>query len=101
LCCCDKTVTTKEKYTEYPYSITDGSIYCDESENDIAMLTVTNPFSGESYRLTGIEESIYSIIMGAQMVPGYFTNPKAQQLVRKGCDWFRTNNAEAYMKLLD
>ena len=37
--------------------------------------TVQNPFSGESYKLT---EDLY-----------------------KGLDWFRSNNAKAYMVLLD
>jgi hypothetical protein len=32
--------------------------------------------------------------MGAQMVQRY-------ELVRKGLDWFRRENAEAYMVLLD
>ena len=30
--------------------------------------TVTNPFSGESYDLTGLETSIYDFIIGCQMV---------------------------------
>jgi len=30
--------------------------------------TVTNPFSGESYDLTGLELSIYDFIIGCQMV---------------------------------
>ena len=35
------------------------------------------------------------------MFPGYMKNPKLQQGVRKGLDWFRDNNAKAYMVLLD
>ena len=56
--------------------------------------TVTNPFTGESAELTAEELSMYDLIMGAQMVQRY-------ELVRKGLDWFRRENAEAYMVLLD
>jgi len=97
--CCNETRRTKQKYTKYPYEISVGKIFCDKIGDE--MLTVTNPFSGEKYRLTGIEESIYSIIMGAQFMPHYMTSPTLQKDVRKGLDWFRANNAEAYMKLLD
>jgi hypothetical protein len=65
------------------------------------MLTIENPFSKETYRLTPVEESVYSMIMGAQFMPGYMTNSKLQSIVRKGLDWFRDNNAKAYMTLLD
>jgi hypothetical protein len=65
------------------------------------MLNVRNPFSGEVYMLSPVEESVYSMIMGAQMMPGYMTSPKLQNIVRKGLDWFRDNNAKAYMALLD
>ena len=30
--------------------------------------TVTNPFSGESYELTGVELSLYDFIIGCQMM---------------------------------
>ena len=55
---------------------------------------VSNPFTGESVELTAEELSMYDLIMGAQMVQRY-------ELVRKGLDWFRRENAEAYMVLLD
>ena len=90
-------VTTEKKYTKYPYDISDTLLL----EEDHEMLTVTNPFSGQSYRLTPVEESVYSTIMGAQMIPGYQTNKELIQMVRNGLDWFRDNNAEAYMTLLD
>jgi hypothetical protein len=41
------------------------------------------------------------MIMGAQLMPGYMSSPKLQNIVRKGLDWFRDNNAKAYMVLLD
>ena len=98
--CCEEETTTELEYTKYPYDISDCMISCDKLEND-KWLTIKNPFSGESYRLKGIEESVYAVIMGSQMFPGYMKNPKLQQGVRKGLDWFRDNNAKAYMVLLD
>jgi len=74
-----------------------GSVY---NEGD----TVTNPFSGESYELTGLELSIYDFIMGCQYI--FEVAPKAatpQQIkdFHKGIDWFRKHNTKAYMVLLD
>jgi hypothetical protein len=65
---------------------------------------VTNPFSGECYTLTGPELSMYDFIMGSQMV--FEMKPKsvtAKQVkdFHKALDWFRKNNSEAYMVLLD
>lgn len=59
---------------------------------------VTNPFSGESYELTGPELSMYDFIIGAQMFP---MSDKMIRDVQKALSWFRTHNAEAYMVLLD
>ena len=73
-----------------------GTIY-DKGE------TVTNPFSGEKYKLTNLELSMYDFIMGAVMVVEMQPNSSTQLIrdLRKGLDWFRKNNAEAYMILLD
>ena len=64
---------------------------------------VTNRFSGEKYELTAEELSMYDFIMGAQLVleMGMMDKPKIVEDLRKGLDWFRTNNNEAYMVLLD
>lgn len=64
--------------------------------------TVNNPFSGESYELNGIELSLYDFIMGCQMVEarGLMNNKRIKEF-RKALDWFRVNNPEAYMVLLD
>ena len=80
----------------------DGTIY---HQGDI----VTNPFSGEEFYLNRYELSMYDFLKGAE-----YTLAIAQermqnhtiddQLVKdfdKGRDWFRKNNSEAYMKLLD
>jgi len=69
--------------------------------------TVTNPFSGESYKLTAEELSMYDFIMGSQMViemrGGPFSRAsfEVQKDMAKALDWFRHNNAKAYMVLLD
>lgn len=64
---------------------------------------VTNRFSGEKHELTAEELSMYDFIMGAQLVleMGMMDKPKIVEDLRKGLDWFRTNNNEAYMVLLD
>ena len=66
--------------------------------------TVTNPFSGESYDLTGLETSIYDFIIGCQMVfdqaPSTMTNKRVNEF-QKALNWFRVNNPEAYYVLLD
>ena len=65
---------------------------------------VQNPFSGESYELTGLELSIYDFIIGCQMVfdsmPSSVTNKRVTDF-QKGLTWFRVNNPEAYYVLLD
>ena len=65
---------------------------------------VKNPFSGESYELTGLELSIYDFIMGCNMVfesaPSTMTTKRITEF-RKALDWFRVNNSEAYYVLLD
>jgi hypothetical protein len=59
---------------------------------------VQNPFSGESYTLTGPELSMYDFIVGAQMLP---MSDKIISDIQKGLAWFRDANPEAYMVLLD
>ena len=74
--------------------------------------TVINPFSGESYELTGPELSMYDFIKGAEYTINmhapaddfYITDPsiaKLQTDMIKGIDWFRSENPTAYMTLLD
>jgi len=74
-----------------------GMIY-DNSEE------VTNPFSGESYKLNGVELSMYDFIMGSQYVfevaPKTVTTKQVNDF-HKALTWFRKNNSEAYMVLLD
>ena len=65
--------------------------------------TVQNRFSGEEYELNNVELSMYDFIMGATQMAemGIFNSPHHVQALRKGLDWFRKNNPEAYMVLLD
>lgn len=66
--------------------------------------TVTNPFSGESYKLTGPELSVYDFIMGLQYVMEVAPKTVTQKQINnfhKALSWFRSNNSEAYMVLLD
>ena len=66
--------------------------------------TVVNPFSKEEYELNGIELSIYDFIMGSQyvfeMAPKTITQKQINDF-QKALTWFRKNNSEAYMVLLD
>lgn len=64
--------------------------------------TVSNPYTGESIDLTAEELSMYDFIKGAELVmASYSVNPKIVNEMRKGLDWFRRANPEAYMVLLD
>jgi|TARA_R110001583_G_scaffold58147_1_gene173552 hypothetical protein len=65
--------------------------------------TVRNRFSGDEYKLNNIELSMYDFIIGSTMVlemTGGYKHTDVDEL-RKGLDWFRQHNAEAYMVLLD
>ena len=65
--------------------------------------TVRNRFSGAEYELNNVELSMYDFIMGSTIVlemAGGYNHTDVNEL-RKGLDWFRMNNAEAYMVLLD
>ncbi len=55
---------------------------------------VQNPFSGESIELKPDEIAVYDYLKGCELMGDY-------KGLRKGLDWFRSNNAEAYMVLLD
>ena len=63
---------------------------------------VRNRFGGEEYELNNVELSMYDLVMGCSIMTemGQY-NDKIVTDLRKGLDWFRKNNAEAYMVLLD
>ena len=68
---------------------------------------VTNRFGGDSCHLNNVELSMYDFIMGATMTMEMRGDRRslmdASMItdLRKGLDWFRKNNATAYMILLD
>ena len=62
--------------------------------------TVRNRFSGEKCKLNNIELSMYDFVMGSTIMCEMGMTEVVPNL-RKGLDWFRTHNAEAYMVLLD
>ena len=65
--------------------------------------TVQNRFSGEEYELNAMELSMYDFVIGSTIVlemAGGYNHTDVNEL-RKGLDWFRQNNSEAYMVLLD
>jgi len=63
---------------------------------------VVNRFSGNKIKLTSDELSMYDFIMGAQlMMEMGMSNEQSVMEMRRGLDWFRENNTEAYMVLLD
>ena len=75
----------------------DGQVYDEGS-------VVKNRFTGEEYKLNNIELSMYDLVMGASIIyemGGFNTDNKILKDLRKGLDWFRKHNAEAYMALLD
>ena len=64
---------------------------------------VRNRFGGGEIELNNVELSMYDFVIGASIVlemPGGYRHTNVDEL-RKGLDWFRMNNAEAYMVLLD
>tara|TARA_R110000824_G_C14729373_1_gene626109 strand:- start:206 stop:463 length:258 start_codon:yes stop_codon:yes gene_type:complete len=66
--------------------------------------TVKNPFSGEEYELNPVELSMYDFIIGSQLVMEMqpkMVSTKMLEDFHKGLDWFKRNNANAYMVLLD
>jgi hypothetical protein len=78
-----------------------GDIYTEGAE-------VRNPFSGETYKLNGLELSMYDFIIGCQMVfelhpdnSGNLITQKRINEFQKALTWFRLNNPEAYYVLLD
>ena len=64
---------------------------------------VQNRFGGDSIELNNVELSMYDFVIGASIImemSGGYKHTDVDEL-RKGLDWFRKNNPEAYMVLLD
>ena len=64
---------------------------------------VRNRFGGEEIELNNIELSMYDFVIGSSILmemSGGYKHTNVNEL-GKGLDWFRKNNPEAYMILLD
>ena len=64
--------------------------------------TVQNRFSKEKYELNAVELSMYDFIVGTQLC--FEMGMRSEKMIsdfQKGLRWFRQNNAEAYIILLD
>ena len=61
---------------------------------------VTNRFGGDSCYLNNVELSIYDFIIGSSTIMEMGLETDIESL-RKGLNWFRKNNINAYMILLD
>jgi len=89
-------MSSKTKEHEIPKWF-QGMIY---KEGSIA----TNPFSKQECELNNIELSIYDFIIGTQYLmeaaPKAVTSKELAKF-NKALSWFRKNNPEAYMTLLD
>ena len=72
---------------------------------DTQPVEVKNPFSGQKATLQPTAVAVYDSIKGAEMLANQMGiddgGHELWQTVRKGLDWFRKANAEAYMTLLD
>ena len=67
-------------------------------------LIVENPFSKEEYELNNVELSMYDFLMGCALLFERAPNRVNDKMIddyEKGIRWFRQNNPEAYMALLD
>ena len=63
--------------------------------------TVKNSSSGEQYKLTAEELSIYDFILGAQMMMQMgIGNEESSVEMRRALDWFKENNPKAYEVLI-
>ena len=69
---------------------------------------VTNRFGGDSCYLNNVELSMYDFVIGSSIMSemgmdayGFAPDKELVKDLRRGLDWFRTHNAEAYMVLLD
>jgi len=89
----NKMTETKQKLPKW----FTGSLYTEGS-------IVENPFSKEEYELNNVELSMYDFLMGCALLFERASNRVNDDMIRdyeKGIRWFRQNNPEAYMALLD
>ena len=66
--------------------------------------TVANQFTGEEVELTNVELSLYDFIMGCSMLFERGSSRVNDDMIKdfdRALTWFRVNNPQAYMVLLD
>jgi len=66
--------------------------------------TVANQFTGEEIELTNVELSLYDFIMGCNMLFARGSNRVNDDMIKdfdRALTWFKINNPQAYMVLLD
>jgi len=64
--------------------------------------TIKNPYTGEEATLTAAELSMYDYIKGAQLMLEMGHNEeRIIKEFRRGLDWFKKNNPEAYKILVE
>jgi hypothetical protein len=86
---------TKENVVQILPKWFNGEVYPDGGE-------VTNPYSGCGCWLNAKELSMYDFIKGCEMLLEKNSNQNdLVNLFYKGLWWFKDNNLEAYMILLD
>ena len=87
-------MSTREIKQELPKWFS-GELYKEGAE-------VENRFGGDSCHLNNVELSMYDFVIGATMLMEMgMSQRKTIVDLRKGLDWFRQNNSQAYMILLD
>ena len=97
------TLIIKDKKYKLPFEI---------KSHSAAMVTRTNPLSGESIDLPGFAAAVYDYTMYksyemeqvdklTNQAPGFSDNQDGWQIVRNGINFFRKYFAKEYMVLLD
>jgi len=97
------TLIIKDKKYKLPFEI---------KSHSAAMVTRTNPLSGQSIDLPGFAAAVYDYTMYksyemeqvdklTNQAPGFSDNQDGWQIVRNGINFFRKYFAKEYMVLLD
>ena len=97
------TLIIKDKKYNLPFEI---------KSHSAAMVTRTNPLSGQSIDLPGFAAAVYDYTMYksyemeqvdklTNQAPGFSDNQDGWQIVRNGINFFRKYFAKEYMVLLD
>jgi len=85
-----------EKNKELPKWFTQSGGVCYKSGD-----VVVNHLSGRSEELSNTELSMYDYIKGCELIAFQSNDATIIKNFNKAIQWFRSNNPEAYMTLLD